>query len=345
MRPPAFWLTDEARGSAALTRALLSPLGALYAFATARRIARTTPQRAGLPVICIGNLTLGGTGKTPVAIAVLAALTAMKRTPFALTRGWKGELAGPVRVTKAHDARQVGDEPLLLARSAPVIVARARPAGAALALREGADVIVMDDGHQNPTLHKDVSIVVVDGDAGWGANRVFPAGPLREPVSAGLARADAIIVMTSGPDAEPDYRRLNPDGLNTPVLHAWLAPAADPPNGPLLAFAGIGRPQKFYDALAAAGGQVVETAAFPDHHAFSAREVAGLLDLAEALGATPVTTEKDWVRLPNSARARVVAWPVKAVFAEPARFEGLLQDALERFETPQPDMDEAKPAG
>ncbi|MEO1038535.1 MAG: tetraacyldisaccharide 4'-kinase [Pseudomonadota bacterium] len=326
MRPPAFWNTEEERGSGALTRALLSPLGAIYAFATARRIARVKPQRAAMPVICVGNLTLGGTGKTPVAISLLRLLSEAGRTPFALTRGWKGELAGPVRVSEAHTARQVGDEPLLLARSAPVIVSRDRPAGAALGLQQGADVIVMDDGHQNPTLHKDLSLIVVDGETGWGANRVFPAGPLREPVRAGLARTDAVIVMTAGPDDAPDYRRLKLDGLEIPIFHAWLEPAGLAPSGKLLAFAGIGRPQKFFDALTAAGGELAEAFSFPDHHPYSDRDIARLLDLAEAYQAQPITTEKDWVRLPAEARAKVLSWPVQAVFAEPARIAALLEE-------------------
>ncbi len=329
MQPPAFWSSEEARGSGALTRALLSPIGAVYAAMTARRIAATAPERVAAPVICVGNLTLGGTGKTPVAIAILNRLTALGHSPAALTRGYGGRERGPAAVTADHDARAVGDETLLLARSAPVIVARDRPAGARLALEHGADAVVMDDGHQNPSLYKDLSLVVVDAEAGWGANRVFPAGPLREPVAAGLDRADAVIAMTAGPDAFVDYARLGLDGLEIPVLRAWLEPGGAPPDGPLLAFAGIGRPQKFFDALAAAGGEIAETASFPDHHAYTSAQAERLLDLAEAWSATPVTTEKDWVRLPDAARPRVTPWPVRAVFADPERLDAIIEAPFE----------------
>ena len=329
MRPPAFWSTEEARGSAALTRALLAPLGAVYAALAARRIARTEPERIEAPVICVGNLTLGGTGKTPVAIAILNRLTALGHAPAALTRGYGGRERGPVAVRPDHTACEVGDEALLLARAAPVIVSRDRPAGARLALQRGADAVVMDDGHQNPTLYKDLSLVVIDAEAGWGAKRVFPAGPLREPVAAGLDRADAVIAMTAGPDAFVDYARLGLDGLEIPVLRAWLEPAEAPPQGPLLAFAGIGRPQKFFDALAAAGGEIADTASFPDHHAFTVAEAERLIDLAEAWSATPVTTEKDWVRLPEAARARVTPWPVRAVFAQPERLDAIIEAPFE----------------
>ncbi|MGJ3232637.1 MAG: tetraacyldisaccharide 4'-kinase [Oceanicaulis sp.] len=330
MRPPAFWDADAPRSSARLTRALLSPLGALYAAATARRIARTIPAPAPAPVICVGNLTLGGTGKTPVAIAVIETARGLGLEPAGLSRGWGGSLKGPLKVDpRRHGAREVGDEPLLIARAAPAYIDAGRVEGARLAAREGADLIVMDDGHQNPKLEKTRSLVVVDAVAGWGAGTVFPAGPLREPVEAGLARADAVIVMGPSREFEPDYARLRLDTLEIPVLKAWLAPEAAPPAGPLLAFAGIGRPQKFFDALAAAGGELADTASFPDHHAYTRAELDQLADLASAHGARLITTEKDWVRLPGGVGTAVAAWPVRARFAEPARLEALIQDAVD----------------
>ncbi len=330
MRPPAFWDADAPRGSSRLVRALLTPLGALYAAAAARRIRRTQPVRAGVPVICVGNLTLGGTGKTPVTAAVLERLGEMKRTPFALSRGHGGREKGPLRVDPLrHGARDVGDEPLMLSRSHQVVVARNRPEGAALAEAQGADVIVMDDGHQNPALHKDLSLVVVDAEAGWGAGRVFPAGPLREPVAAGLARADAVILMTPPETAAAAMRRLGLDGLEKPVLTARLEPSEPPPAGRLFAFAGIGRPQKFFDTLTAAGGDLAECAAFPDHHAFTPGDLAALKRAADAHGARLVTTEKDFARLPPDMRAETAVFPVRAVFHEPARLDALLEACLE----------------
>ncbi|KAA5803533.1 tetraacyldisaccharide 4'-kinase [Alkalicaulis satelles] len=332
MRPPPFWNPDGPRTSGAVTRALLSPLGWAYAAAGAWRIARTAPAPAPAPVICVGNLTLGGTGKTPVTLAVMDAARALGLTPAALTRGWGGRLAGPVQVDPAlHGAREAGDEPLLLARTGLTVLDRKRVEGARLAADLGADLIVMDDGHQNPRLEKSLSLVVVDGETGWGPGQIFPAGPLREPVSAGLARADAVIVMGPDEDYQPDLARLGLDALERPVLRAWLAPEAAPPEGPLVAFAGIGRPQKFYDALVRWGGQLVETASFPDHHAFSRGDLNRLSDLAAAHDASLITTEKDWVRLPGDVRSAIAAWPVRARFAEPARLTALVEQAVDAW--------------
>ncbi|MGY6661806.1 MAG: tetraacyldisaccharide 4'-kinase [Glycocaulis sp.] len=325
MRPPAFWNDKAGRSSGAVTRALLSPLGWAYAAAGAARIARTTPLKADVPVICVGNLTLGGTGKTPVSATLLAMLQDMGANPFALSRGWGGRLKGPVRVDACqHSADDVGDEPLLLARAAPAIISADRPAGAQLAANEGAGIIVMDDGHQNPTLHKDFSFVVVDGETGWGPGTIFPAGPLREPVSAGLARADAVIVMMGDSETLPDLARLKLDTLEKPVFRAWLAPSAPVPEGRLLAFAGIGRPQKFFDGLKAAGGDIADAIQFPDHHRFSASDLKRLADLADSWDARLVTTEKDYVRLPADLREQVSSYPVQAVFADEARIRDCL---------------------
>lgn len=331
MRQPAFWIDNAGRSSSRVTRALMSPLGWLYAAAGAARIARTTPERVDIPVICVGNLTLGGTGKTPVSITLLERLKALGATPYALSRGWRGRLTGPLQVDPdMHSARDVGDEPLLLARAAPAIISADRPAGAKLAATNGASIIVMDDGHQNPTLHKDFAFVVVDNEAGWGPGTIFPAGPLREPVSTGLARADAVIVMTSGPDDTPRYEALGLADLEIPVFQAWLAPSAPAPEGRLLAFAGIGRPQKFFDGLKAAGGELADAISFPDHHSFSASDLKQLADLAESWQARLITTEKDHVRLPPDMRAQVLSFPVQAVFADPVRIDDCLASLLKQ---------------
>ncbi|MGP1274536.1 MAG: tetraacyldisaccharide 4'-kinase [Caulobacterales bacterium] len=331
MRPPAFWNDKAGRSSGAITRALLSPLGWAYAAAAASRIARTTPTMAGIPVICVGNLTLGGTGKTPVSAALLAMLDDMGAKPFALSRGWGGNLKGPIQVdAERHTADEVGDEPLLLARSAPAIISADRPAGAELARKSGAGIVVMDDGHQNPTLYKDFSFVVVDGETGWGPGTIFPAGPLREPVATGLARANAVIVMMPDGEAEPDLARLKLDTLEIPVFRAWLAPTAPVPQGRLLAFAGIGRPQKFFDGLKAAGGDLADAIQFPDHHRFTAADLRRLADLAQSWDARLITTTKDHVRLPADMRANVLDWPVQAVFADTARIRDCLQEVLSK---------------
>lgn len=335
MRPPAFWNDKAGRSSGAVTRALLSPLGWAYAAAGAARIARTAPYRASIPVICVGNLTLGGTGKTPVSAALISMLAGLGQTPFALSRGWGGRQKGPLRVDPSlHGADDVGDEPLLLARAAPAVISADRPAGTRLAASEGASIIVMDDGHQNPSLHKDFSVVVVDGEAGWGPGTIFPAGPLREPVNAGLARADAVIVMMPDADTLPDLAALELDTLDKPVFRAWLAPSAPVPDGRLLAFAGIGRPQKFFDGLKAAGGDLADAICFPDHHRFSAADLKRLVDLADSWNARLITTEKDHVRLPQALRGQVLSYPVQAVFADDARIRDCLASVIERAGTP-----------
>ncbi|MEQ8698387.1 MAG: tetraacyldisaccharide 4'-kinase, partial [Bauldia litoralis] len=216
MRTPDFW---SGRGP---TSALLLPAGAVYAWATRRRVARAPEYEPPVPVVCIGNLSAGGSGKTPVAMSVAAILRNKGLAAHLLTRGYGGRLSGPVRVDPAlHSARDVGDEPLLLARAAPTWVARDRAAGARAAVAAGAEAVVMDDGHQNPALRKDLSLVVIDGGFGFGNRRVVPAGPLREPIAAGLARADAVVMI--GEDETEAGARLG----DTPRLNARLAPTEE----------------------------------------------------------------------------------------------------------------------
>lgn len=326
MKPPAFWFRPP--GAAAWA---LRPLGALYQWAGAARRRTASPQRLPVPVICVGNLSLGGTGKTPVALALLARLAAMGLRPQALSRGYGGAAKGPLRVDPArHGAFEVGDEPLLLARAAPVWVARDRAAGGLAAAEAGAGCVVMDDGHQNPHLVKDLSLIVADGGVGFGNGQVFPAGPLRESVKTGLARADAVIVV--GEDVHGVARIAAERGL--PALTARLAPdpaaAAALKGRRLLAFAGIGRPQKFFDTAAAVGADVVESVAFPDHHPFAAAELAALQKRAAALGAELATTEKDRVRLPPALRDAVAVLPVNLLWDD----DGALDALLERLKQP-----------
>ncbi len=314
MRPPAFWDDAHAPGGR-----LLSPVGWLYARLARPR--RRTGRRAPVPVVCIGNAVLGGAGKTPVALAVAARLAESGHRPHFLSRGYGGRLRGPVRVDPvAHDARDVGDEPLLLARAAPTWVARDRHAGALAAGRSGASVIVMDDGFQNSSLVKDTALLVADGTAGYGNGRVFPAGPLREPAEAAHARADALVVVGAA-------RRALPNGL--PRLEARLAPE---PGSERLAgetvfgFAGIGRPAKFAETLLDLGAKLAGFQAFADHHPYRPDEVAMLLEHAAALGARCVTTEKDAVRLPADIRAAVETVAVSLEWRDPGGLDSLLQE-------------------
>ena len=308
MRAPRFWSRPPGVASA-----LLAPLGALYARATARRVARPG-ARVGVPVICVGNLSAGGTGKTPTVAWIVERLAGMGLAAHVVSRGHGGTLAGPVRVDPAcHDAGAVGDEPLLLATTAPVWIAKDRLAGARAAVAAGAEAVVLDDGFQNPSVAKDLSIVVVDAEAGFGNGRVIPAGPLREPVAVGLARAD--LVLTLGPDAAQD--RLVID--DPPRVRGRLAPlrtGMDWTGLPVFAFAGIGRPEKFFDTLRRLGADLRGTEALADHQPLTPALLNRLGERAARLSAQPVTTEKDAVRLPPALRGRVLVLPVRLEVAE-----------------------------
>ncbi len=338
MRPPSFWWRE-----ASLAATLLTPFAALYGAVAARRLA--VPGRdVGIPVICIGNLDLGGAGKTPTALAVGELLQAAGATPFFLSRGYGGSLAGPVRVEPArHTAAMVGDEPLLLARLAPAVVARDRALGANFARARGASVVVMDDGFQNPSLAKHLSILVVDGTRGIGNGRVFPAGPLRAPLQAQLARAHAILVI--GEEGRGEEARTVASireaarGPKLPVFQGRLIPdpadIAASSGHRVLAFAGIGNPEKFFATLAAAGIDAAVRRSFADHHAYTGADAGSLIAEADRGGLTLVTTEKDFVRLdanhvlaPLRERARIVR--VRLAVAEPERFRAFVLSAISR---------------
>ena len=311
MRAPDFW--DGSRHHPAALA--LAPLGALYGHLTAARMDRRG-RRAPCPVLCLGNLTLGGAGKTPAALALAAMLREMGRRPVFLSRGYGGRLAGPIRVDPArHGAAETGDEPLLLARAAPAVVARDRVAGAALCAVAG-DVVVMDDGLQNPGLAKDLALAVVDAGSGIGNGRVFPAGPLRAPLHRQWRHVAGLVLVGAGAPGEAVAAEALRRGL--PVHRARLEPeTADLAGRRLLAFAGIGRPEKFFATLRETGADLAGTHAFPDHHPYGARDLAGLAAEAGRLGADLVTTEKDAVRLPAAMAARVRVLPVRLRFADP----------------------------
>ena len=324
---PRWWY--ERRRSMAVTRTLLTPISWIWAAATARRIARGRPVDPGAPVICVGNLTLGGTGKTPIVRELAGRLRADGWTPHILSRGHGGRLTGPTRVDPTrHTALDVGDEALMMAGDAPAWVARDRLAGAEAAVRAGADIIVMDDGHQNPSVAKTLSLIVVDGetrDGEWpfGDGAVFPAGPMREPLKAGLARADAVVILLPDDLPAPSPELLNLFG-DTPVLIARLSPVSPPPPGPQIGFAGIGKPWKMERALKAAGCELVDFAALADHAELTDQTLSFLAARAEALGAGLITSEKDWARLSENWKTRVAAWPVRAKFEDEAALTMLL---------------------
>lgn len=324
MRAPEFW----ARGG--LASLLLLPAAGTWAAVGALRRLLTRPERPPVRVVCIGNLVAGGGGKTPLVLAVCRRLVALGRTPHVLSRGHGGRLKGPLRVDPGrHTARDVGDEPLMLAAHGPVWIGADRAASARAAAAAGADVVVMDDGFQNPGLAKDLSILAVDGAYGLGNGRVMPAGPLREPVRCGLARAQAVVL--AGADRHGLADRLGaPD---RPVLQAALRPGPEAlalAGVPVYAFAGIARPEKFFATLEQVGVVLAGSRGFPDHHAYGPDEIMEMAETAQRLGARLVTTEKDHVRLDPEARPMAEAIPVTLVLDDPAALDVLLARALER---------------
>jgi tetraacyldisaccharide 4'-kinase len=294
MREPAFWY----RPSSWISRLLL-PLGALYGLAAGQRLQREGFD-AGIPVLCVGNYHVGGAGKTPTVLALARVLRDLGETPVVLSRGYGGRLHGPIQVDPSrHVADDVGDEPLMMAGSVAVVVARDRIAGVALARSQRASVILMDDGFQNPAIAKDASLIVIDGDRGLGNAHVFPAGPLRAPLKPQLDRTDALIVIGDGTAAKAVAAAIAARGA--PVLAAHLKPdeasVASLGGKRVLAFAGIGDPARFFRTLQACGIEVVARRVFADHHPYSKSEIEALIAEAGRGALTPVTTEKDLARL------------------------------------------------
>lgn len=321
MRAPEFWRHNG------LLPVLLSPASAIWRHRATSRIRKAVPEKVSVPVICIGNAVAGGAGKTPVAMSIADILLRQGAKPHFLSRGFGGTTVEPTRVDPMrHSARDVGDEPLLLARHAPTWVARDRVAGAKAAVSAGAETVVLDDGLQNPSLHKDVSILVVDGGYGFGNRRVMPAGPLREDLDEAIARVDAVAII--GTDSHSIELSLRD---RKPVLAARFIPRVeddDLSGKAVLAFAGIGRPEKFFETLAGMGCDVVATRAFADHHPYTDDEVMRLMEDAATAGAIAVTTEKDAVRLPSEARDIVRTLGVTLEWRDQSALDTLLSSAL-----------------
>jgi len=322
MQAPEFWRRDG------LLSAALSPIGHIWSWRTRSRIANAAPVRLDVPVVCIGNVVAGGAGKTPVALSVMERLLRSGGSPAFLSRGYGGDASEPVQVDRErHSARDVGDEPLLLARLAKTWVGRDRVQTARAALRSGADALVMDDGLQNPALEKDVSILVIDGQYGFGNGQVIPAGPLREPVEEVFKRVQAIAVIGTMADS---LRASLPGGL--PVLKARFVPETlddDISGKRVVAFAGIGRPEKFFETLAGMGCELVQTKPFPDHHYFTVDEVMRLIDTAAAAAdGIVVTTEKDIVRVPDQAREMVRSLKVALEWDDPGALDDVLSPII-----------------
>lgn len=287
MKTPTFWTSPS------FISQLLAPLGKLYALATSLRIKFGHTKKVNRPVICIGNITAGGTGKTPVAVSFAKLLQQMGKNPFFVSRGYGGKLKGIMVDKTWHTAAEVGDEPLLLARQAPVIVNPDRFAGAQKALQSGAEIILMDDGFQNPGLHKDLSFLVFDGNIGIGNGLCIPAGPLRESLASGLKRAQAIIILGE------DRHNLAAKIKDFPLFKGRVvAKKPEINNNEIIAFAGIGRPEKFYTSLRELGFKLLKTVDFPDHHQYTMTELKKLINEAQKKDAVLFTTAKDFVKIP-----------------------------------------------
>jgi tetraacyldisaccharide 4'-kinase len=326
MRAPAFWWRERPT----LIARLLRPLGRVYGAATLWRM-RRRGTRIGIPVICVGNFVAGGAGKTPTTLALLRVLKDMGQAPFALTRGYGGTSAGPVMVDAArHSPAEVGDEALLLAAQAPAVVSRKRAAGGRLAQDQGAGIVVMDDGLQNPGLARDLRLAVVDGASGIGNGLCLPAGPLRAPLEGQLGECDAVIVIGPGEAGErvADMARQTGVAVLKAQLDTSVASRVRLNGRSVIAVSGIGRPAKFDATLLAAGAGIAAHRAFPDHHAYTDADVATLLAEAKAQNRPIATTEKDWTKLaalwPAAERERVIVVAVTLVFEAPSALSALL---------------------
>ncbi|MEH6404506.1 MAG: tetraacyldisaccharide 4'-kinase [Sneathiella sp.] len=322
MKAPKFWNESEK----SIISALLIPISVLYRLADKIKRKRGLQKKLPIPVICIGNVVAGGAGKTPVALSIAEFLIAEGWKVHFLSRGYGGRYDGPLQVVLGgHAADDVGDEPLLLAAVAPTWVAKDRASGGMAAYEAGADVIIMDDGFQNSALQKDLSFLVIDGGYGVGNGRILPSGPLRESVSEAFHRADAVTIIGDGADLQFLTE------IDLPLFRAKIVPHAlqnELVGEKVVAFAGIGRPEKFFNSLRDAGAEIVEAVEFPDHHKFSQDNIIKLVEKAALHGAALVTTRKDFVRLPEDARMMTTVFDIDLVYDKPKKLQKLLIDKL-----------------
>lgn len=327
-RQPDFWVDKKS-----VKVALLKPFSSLYSFFSRRCLRVRAPYYGLVPVICIGNITLGGAGKTPLVHHIIKCLRAQGiQRPHIITRGYGGSAKKAEQVSSMSTFRRVGDEALLHAERASTWVGADRVASIEYAVKGGADIIVMDDGLQNPSVYKDLSILVLDGPYGLGNGEVFPAGPLREKLETALDRVQAVVLI--GEDIQGLERKIP---SHVPVFRASIQlvhqDVAARAKKPLLAFCGIGRPQKFFDSLKSSGLKVKDVRAFPDHYAYQDRDLTALFQKAKQEDLDCVTTEKDYVRLPAHHQALVYKMRAEIVMNDETAFSQFVDEHLKRNRT------------
>ena len=318
MKTPKYWQSNSF-----LSR-ILTPLGWFYGYLTQLRLKLKNSPHAKIPVICVGNITAGGTGKTPVSLSIARILSTEMYNPFFVTRGYGGKMQNIMVNNKKHSAEDVGDEPLLLSKQAPVIVNANRYEAAELATKDGADIIIMDDGFQNPSLYKDLSFLVFDGHYGIGNGKIIPSGPLRETFANGIKRADALIIL--GKDKHNLTAR-----CNLPVFYGHLeATQTSLNNENVIAFAGIGHPQKFYHTLSKQGFNIIETIDFPDHHYYIKKELEEIIARARKINAEIYTTSKDFVKIPSSLQKYINVLEVSVVWDNPDELISFIKSKIQK---------------
>ena len=318
---PKFWKTSN------LLAKILTPLSFIYLVLFFCRKYLSRRRKVNIPVICIGNITAGGAGKTPVAISIAKFLISKDLKPHFLTRGYKGKLKGPTLVSNKHSSADVGDEPILLSEVAPTWVSKNKIQGAKSALKSDADIIIMDDGLQNNTIHKDLSILVIDGGYGFGNNKLIPAGPLRESVKSSSTKIDFIVFVN---DPAKNVK-MDLSVFKCPILQSNIETIADDIdlNKKFSAFCGIARPEKFFASLKKIGINLTFSKSFPDHHRYSEDEIMRLIEDSNIDNSLILTTKKDWVRIPEQAKLMVHFLDCKIKFQSIIKLESNLKRILE----------------
>ena len=329
MKSPRFWdanLDPHSRQAAPITRKILTPIAKIYENVVARKIAQTTPYECGVPVICVGNLTTGGSGKTPLVRKIRNDLARRGIRVASLSRGYGGKVKGPLKVDNLrHSATEVGDEPLMLSQTGETWIGANRAKAAQEMVNNDIEIIIMDDGHQNPSLLKTVSLVVIDSENPFGNGFIIPKGPLRESIESGLSRAHAIVLTGAGSPSKQLASN------NLPIIRSKIVAKPPTRSSIYVAFAGIGRPEKFFDTLSEIKVNVADAVPFPDHHKFSRNDLNYLRKLAQQYQAKLITTEKDYVRLPDDIKEEVETLEITLEIENPSLLETVLEPVLEKF--------------